>query len=234
MENGQPRMTPHGPEMVHVCMPVAEVTVHDTWFVSGLTGTGSHDISASDVFVPDARIFALLDPTHHRTDPLYQMPPVGLFVLQLAAVGLGIARRALDDLMEMAQKKMPTFYTTVLADRGVVQVDLARAEAALGAAHAYLYGVVDELWQAVSAGAAPTARQLASGRLACTHAIETSGSVTRTAAKLAGGSAIYQSSPMQRHVRDAEAIAHHFTVAPHTWEESGRVLLGRPTIAPVF
>src|SRR5215475_2720136 len=40
-ENGQPRMTPHGPETKHAWIPTSEVQVHDTWFVSGLNGTGS-------------------------------------------------------------------------------------------------------------------------------------------------------------------------------------------------
>src|SRR5687767_2162605 len=62
-ENGKPRMTPHGPEIVHVCLPVAEIAIRDTWRVSGLCGTGSNDFSATDVFVPTRRVFALLDPS---------------------------------------------------------------------------------------------------------------------------------------------------------------------------
>jgi hypothetical protein len=58
--------------------------------------------------------------------------------------------------------------------------------------------------------------------------------VTRTVNTLAGGSSIYVSSSLQRHARDAEALTHHFTVAPHVWEEAGRVLLGRQPRAPVF
>ena len=112
MDNGRPRMTPMGPEIVHVCMPLRDVEVHDTWHVSGLCGTGSHDFSAADVFVPDRRIFALLDPSGHRMEPLYQMPPLGLFVYQLVSVSLGIARAALDELVTLAQTKVPSLYTT--------------------------------------------------------------------------------------------------------------------------
>ena len=86
----------------------------------------------------------------------------------------------------------------------------------------------------MTAGRAPTQRQLALGRLACTQATEAGAAVARTASTLAGGSAIYDTSPLQRHARDAEAVTHHFTVAPHTWEESGRVLLGRQPLAAVF
>ena len=234
MENGKPRMTPHGPEIVHVCMPVKDVEIHDTWHVSGLCGTGSNDFSATDVFVPDHRIFALLDPTHHRPEPLYQMPPLHLFVFQVVCVSLGIARSALDDLMELAQTKVPTLYKTVLADRPVAQVELARAEAALGSARAFLYETVEDMWQTVSAGNTPTARQLALGRIACNHAAETGAKVAHTANTLAGGSAIYTKSSIQRHARDAEAVTHHFTVSPHVWEEAGRVLLGRTPNTPTF
>jgi hypothetical protein len=58
--------------------------------------------------------------------------------------------------------------------------------------------------------------------------------VTRTINTLGGGSSIYLSSSLQRHARDAEAITHHFTVAQHTWEETGRVLLGRQPAVPMF
>ena len=234
MENGKPRMTPHGPEIVHVCMPVREVQIHDTWHVSGLCGTGSEDFSATDVFVPEQRIFALLDPSGHRAEPLYQMPPFALFVFQLVCVSLGIARSALDDLTELAQTKVPSLYTAVLADRPVAQVELARSEAELGGARSLLYDTVEDMWQTVSAGRAPSPRQIALGRVAAIHAVETAARVTRTANTLGGGSSLFSTSSLQRHMRDAEAVTHHFTVAPHTWEEAGRVLLGREPNVPVF
>jgi alkylation response protein AidB-like acyl-CoA dehydrogenase len=234
MENGKPRMTPMGPEIVHACMPVRDVVIHDTWHVSGLCGTGSNDFSATNVFVPEQRLFALLDPTNHRKEPLYQMPPLILFTFELAAVSLGIARAALDELQEIAQAKTPTLYTQVLADKAVVHVDVARAEAALGSARSFLYETVEKMWQTVLKGQAPTKHDLAVGHIAATHAVETAASVTRTAGTLAGGSAIYKASAMQRHLRDAEAVTHHFTVAPHTWEEAGRVLMGREPIIPVY
>lgn len=234
MADGQPRMTPHGPEMVHVCMPVADVVIHDTWRVSGLCGTGSNDFSASDVFVPERRIFALLDPSGHRREPLYRMPPLTLFVFQVVAVSLGIARSALDELTELAGTKTPTLYTQPLAERAVTQTEIARAEAALGGARAFLHAMVDEIWRSVCAGQTVTNRQLALARIACTQVVETAAAVTRTANTLAGGSSIYSASSLQRHARDAEAITHHFTVSPHTWEEAGRVLLGRSPTVPVF
>lgn len=233
-ENGQPRMTPHGPEMIHVCMPVAEVTIHDTWRVSGLCGTGSNDFTAKDVFVPDRRIFALLDPAGHRREPLYRMPPLTLFVFQVVAVSLGVARSALDEITELAATKTPTLYAQPLADRPMAQIEIARAEASLGGARAFLHAIVEEMWQAISAGGNASNRQLALARIATTQAVEAAAAVTRTANTLAGGNSIYSSSSLQRHARDTEAILHHFTVSPHVWEEAGRVLLGRQPNVPAF
>lgn len=233
-ENGQPRATAAGPEIIHVCMPVRDVEVQDTWYVSGLCGTGSNDVSVRDLFVPKHRTFALLDPSGHRPEPLYQMPALALFVFQLVCVSLGIARAALDELIELAQTKKPSLYHTVLADKAVAQVEIARAEAALRSARALLYEAVSDLWQTVSVGRDPTRHQLALGRIATMHVVETVARVTQTANTLAGGSAIYSTSALQRHARDAEVITHHFTVAPHTWEEAGRVLFGREPLTAVF
>jgi alkylation response protein AidB-like acyl-CoA dehydrogenase len=162
------------------------------------------------------------------------MPSIGWFVSQVVSVGLGIARGALDELVAIAQTKVPTFSTAVLADKPVAQIDLARAEASLAAARGGLHDTVEDLWRTVSAGKRPSPKQIAQNRIAAVHAAETGASVARVAHVLAGGSSIYASSSLQRHMRDAEAITHHFTVAPHVWEDAGRVLLGRQPTAPLF
>lgn len=234
MENGQPRMTPHGPEMIHVCMPVSEGEIHDTWYVSGLCGTGSNDFSATDVFIPDDRTFILLAPIGRRPEPLYQVPAITHFVFHVPCVALGIARAALDEVRELTATKVPTLYTSVLADKAVAHLEIARAEVALGSARAFLYETAESIWETVRRGDAPSPRQIALGRAAATNAAETAATVAAAASRLAGGTAIASSSPVQRHERDTSAVAHHFTMAPHTWEEAGRVLLGRNTIAPAF
>jgi alkylation response protein AidB-like acyl-CoA dehydrogenase len=234
MEDGKPVMTAGGPEMLHVCVPVGDINVHDTWFVSGLSGTGSNDVSTEGVFVPEHRTFMLFDPAGHRPEPLYRMPPMGLFIYQLACVSLGIARSALDEFAEIAQTKVPTLYEEPLADQSVIQVEVARLEAALRSARSFLYDTVEEIWRTVNSGSDPDMRQLALGRLASSHAVATGAEVAGRVSTLGGGSALYSKSSLQRHARDAGAVTHHFTVAPQTWVETGRVLLGRQPSVPVF
>jgi alkylation response protein AidB-like acyl-CoA dehydrogenase len=234
MEQGQPRMTATGPDLIYTAIPTSAIEVHDTWFVSGLCGTGSNDLSAKDVFVPEQRIFKIGVPSGLRPEPLYRMPPIGWFVSHVAAVGLGIARGALDELVALAQTKLPTFSMAVLADKPAAQLEVARAEASLGSARAFFYETTEELWRTVAAANQPTLRQIALHRIATTNAAQVAASVARTASVLAGGTAIFKTSSLQRHARDADAVGHHFTVAPHVWEDAGRVLMGRTPTAPMF
>jgi indole-3-acetate monooxygenase len=234
MEDGKPVMTPHGPEIVHVFMPVSEIEIHDTWYVSGLCGTGSNDFSVKDAFIPQQRIFSLFDPSGHRPDPLYQLPAVSGFVCNLACVSLGIARAALDELIELAPTKTPAMSFVVMADKPVAQIEIARAEAALGSARSFLFDTVGDLWRTASAGGVVSKRQNVLVRIAAAHAVETGNVVAGMANTFGGSSSIYSKSSLQRHARDAEAVTHHFTVTPHVWEDAGRVLLGREPNAPIF
>ena len=109
-------------------------------------------------------------------------------------------------------------YMQVLADKAAVHVDIARAEAVLGGARAFLYETVEDMWETVRGADAQHEGQLALGRAASTHAVDTAAAVTRTVSTLEGGSDFYDSSSLQRYARDAEAMTHHFTVPPNSLE----------------
>jgi alkylation response protein AidB-like acyl-CoA dehydrogenase len=234
MENGQPRMTPMGPEIVYAWLPTKSVEIHDTWHVSGLAGTGSHDISVKDAFVPEKYTFLIGDPTRCRREPLYKLPPLAWYVAHIAPVSLGIARAALDEVTELAEKRTPTFTMTPLAEQPFAHIEIARAEATLAAARALLHETLADVWRVVSAGSEPTPRQVAMSRVAANHAVEIAANVTRAAGILGGGHAIHATSSLQRHMRDADALAHHFSISPGVWADAGRVFLGRKPNAPMF
>jgi alkylation response protein AidB-like acyl-CoA dehydrogenase len=234
MDEGRPRMTPHGPAVVHVPVPTSEIQIHDTWHVSGLCGTGSFDVSCADLFVPEHRVFSAFQPAGWRPGPLYHVPVLAIVAPTTAIVGVGIARAALDELIEMAPSRTPALSMVPLSEKPAAQIDVARAEGALGGARAFLYEAVDELWQTVQAGNTPTPRQQALVRIASNQATETSARVTGLANTLAGGSAVYSASSIQRHARDAEVITHHMTQSPHVWEDAGRAVFGLEPQAPIF
>jgi alkylation response protein AidB-like acyl-CoA dehydrogenase len=234
LENGQPRMTAMGPEAVHLMVPAGAVEIHDTWYVSGLCGTGSQDVSIKDFFVPERHVFLVGDPTRCRPEPLCRMPPLAWFVSHVATVSLGVARAALDEATEGAQQRVPTFTMVPLADQATAHIELARAEARLSSARLLLRESVASIWRIVSTGEQPAPRQVAFTRMAALNAAEVGATITRTASLLGGGGAIYTSSSLQRHMRDAEALTHHFSVAQNVWEDVGRVLMGRKPNAPMF
>jgi alkylation response protein AidB-like acyl-CoA dehydrogenase len=233
--DGQPRMTPIGiPEVRWAWMPVSEVEIHDTWYVNGLRGTGSNDYSAKDVFVPEHRTLHLFDPTGHRPEPVVRLPGVAGFAAQVGSVGLGIARGALDELIELAGGKMPTMSTSSLASKAVTQIEVAKLEAQLSSARSFLYDTMDDIWETLLAGDKFTPRQNALARLAAIEAARTAAAVAHRVSTIAGGTSLYLSSPIQRHARDADAVTHHFVVSPPNLEDVGRVLLGLEPTSPIF
>jgi alkylation response protein AidB-like acyl-CoA dehydrogenase len=234
MENGAPKMTPHGPDILHVMVPTSEITIHDTWHVHGLRGTGSFDVSCEDVFVPNRRRFSAFVPTNPRPEPLYQMPVLSLVAPSMIAPGLGIARAALDELYELAPSKTPALSMVPLPEKPLFQAEIARLEATLGSARSFLYDTLDDVWDTVSSGQQPTRRQRALLRAACNNATEAVSHVTQRVNTLAGSSSVYNQSSIQRHARDAEMITHHMTQSPHVWEDAGRMLLGFDPLAPIF
>jgi alkylation response protein AidB-like acyl-CoA dehydrogenase len=209
-----------------VALPTKDLQLLDNWHTLGLRGTGSHDTVADEVFVPADRVLSIFDgPVLDR--PLYRFPPFGFFALSVAAPALGNARAAIDDLVELAGGKVGLGSTRALAERSPTQAAVAAAEADLGAARAFYYQAIDDAWQA-SQTAQPVSVELRNRlRLAATHAARTSADIVRTMYDLAGGSAIYDHSPLQRRFRDAFTATAHFQVNEASRELPGRILLGQ-------
>ena len=218
-EGGPAELLPNGaPDVRSMLFRADETRVIDTWDTSGLRGTGSHDVEVTDVVVPRERSFSLLTgtPTHAG----YTLPFFGVLASGVAAVGLGIARAAIDSFVAMAKSKTPPGSKRTLAHRDLVQMDVAKAEAKLRSARAFLYEAVEE------AVAAPSLVTRARLRLAACHAAEESAGVVAIAYKAGGGAAIYSKSPLQRHFRDAHVVTHHIMVNDVATTLAGRVLLG--------
>ena len=210
-----------------------DLQVLDTWHTLGLRGTGSHDTVAEDVYVSADRVFSVFDgPVVDR--PLYRFPVFGFFALCIGAAALGNARASIDDLVELAGDKKGLGSSRSLAERPATQAAVATAEAALGAARALYYEAIEEAWQAShSAEAVPLAMRNRL-RLAATHAVRTSADVVRNMFDLAGGSAIYDGSPLQRRFRDAFTATAHFQVNEASRELPGRILLDLPADATML
>lgn len=220
VESGPPRL---------MFFPSAEVEIIDTWEVSGLMGTGSNDIAVKDLEVPAARSVALTADLPLHPGRLYAFPVFGLLALGIASVALGIARGAIDDLLDLAGAKTPTGSRRKLAERPLVQATVAEAEAILSSARAFVFEAVEAAWEAAGAGTVLELAPRARLRLAATHATIASARVVDLMYSAGGGTSIYRTSPLQRRFRDVHTATQHVMVAPPTLELSGRVLLGLET-----
>lgn len=99
--DGAPEMNADGLPAVRIMVaPAADSNVADTWYTTGLAGSGSNDHTCTDLFVAESRSFALSDPVR-RSGALYVLP--GAFITNIDGVALGLARRAIDGVIAIAQ-----------------------------------------------------------------------------------------------------------------------------------
>ncbi|WP_436795964.1 acyl-CoA dehydrogenase family protein [Actinospongicola halichondriae] len=228
-EDGKPAPLQDGTVAPFVFFPAEEVTLDDeSWRVSGLKGTGSVDYRVDRAVVPDGRWVQIgVTPVVDRT--LYRFSFLGALAVGISAVSLGLARRAHDELVDLAGGKRPQGSSKTLAERAVVQDSIARADAGRRAARHLLDHAVREAWSLADAGAAVDARTRIALRQAATHATSTAADAVDACYVAGGGAAIHERSPLQRIFRDVHVATQHAMVAPRMMEVVGRSLLGLPT-----
>jgi alkylation response protein AidB-like acyl-CoA dehydrogenase len=228
-ENGAPRKLANGlVDDRKLIFPAKDAVLNDTWHVTGLCGTGSGEMVVSELRVPARYTTSYLESAPQAKGALYAFPVFGLLALGIAAVALGNARAAIDDLVELAGAKQPLGSRRTLAERGSAQTVLAMAEADLRSARAFFYETVAAAWEVAQRTGQVDVQQRALLRLAATNATRKSADVTRAMYDLAGGSSVFLASPLQRRFRDAHVATQHLMISPPTWELTGRVLMGLP------
>ena len=231
MEGDKPRKTAAGEPEVHLMMFSADqVEILDTWNPSGLRGTGSHDFQVKDVFVPEGRSILLGRTAPVIKTPLYRFPYFGLLAIGVCAVALGVARRAIDELVTLATKKVPTWAQRPLAQRAIVQTQVAEAEAALRSARAFVFTAIDAAWDLAVTGEPLTVEIRRDLRLAAVNATFQSVKAVDLMYEAGGGSSIHASSPLQRCFRDIHVVTQHIIVNRNVYEQTGRLYLGEEPV----
>lgn len=236
-DGDQPRLTAHGTPEVRACfLPIGQVTIEETWDVSGLAGTGSHDVILNQVFVPEAYTWQFgpgMTPTSaHFQRPLYRHPAYAMGVMQIGFIGLGIAQGAVDVSIELASSKSSIGATTVLRDRPQFQVRLAEAVALIRSARAWLREALQQFSAAILADEPDQFQQRTNMLLAATHATHSAAKAVDMIYTVSGASANYRRNPLQRALRDVHAVTQHFSTAAPQYESAGRMLLGLPPLPP--
>jgi alkylation response protein AidB-like acyl-CoA dehydrogenase len=225
LDGDQPRLRPDGAPAVRLLFfPAADCEIIDTWHSIGLRGSGSHDYAVADVFVPAARSLSFREPPV-EPGPLYAMPVIALFAPVLAAVGLGIARHAIDLLLELAGTKIASRSRQSLREDATMQAGLGQAEAVLRSGRAFLYQALGEAWEVASTGQPLSLAQRAMLWLASTHAATAAKRATELMFSAGGSASPYTSGGLERCVRDIHAVGQHVTMAPANYQMAGQAFL---------
>jgi len=234
MKDGKTEMSDTGVPISRMMMvPADEVTLLDTWDVSGLCGTGSTDYEMKDVLVPKARAVAFgYDTPMER--PLYAFPLFALLASGIASVSLGIARSAIDELVGFASAKTPQGTLKPLAKRPDTQMGVARAEALVRSAQSWMDDTFAEAWGAAQTRGVISVDQRRDMRLSMAHATTASAQAVDIVYDLGGGTSVYKRSPLQRHFRDVHVATQHMMVAKGVLEQAGRLFLGLETDTRLF
>ena len=206
-------------------VPRAACTIVETWDAVGLRGTGSHDFEVRDVFVPEGRHYPLRGPSR-LAGPLWRDTFLGVAAHGVAAVSLGIARAAVDELTGLATAKTPNASSIPLRDRPTIQAKLAQAEALVRSARSFFYETLEDVWQAACQGDSPSPQQSALSQLARTHAAQACAEAVDLMYAAAGSSALYATNRIARCFCDVHAVTQHAMVSPLGWEQAGRAFLG--------
>jgi alkylation response protein AidB-like acyl-CoA dehydrogenase len=239
MEGDQPRLTATGvPEVRGVHLPATQATIlEDTWEVSGLVGTGSHDFTVEQVFVPEAYTWRFgpgMPRGLHYQGPLYRFPLVGLFRLPVSAVALGIAQGALEACIALASSKRAIVGTGVLRDHPLFQARIAEALALVRSARAWLHTAVQQAWASTLTSGTASVAERADLFLAAVNATRSAAEAVQMVYTVAGGTANYRRSALQRALRDVHGVTQHIGTAPQQYEDAGRMVLGLEPIQPIL
>ena len=202
-----------------------DVAFDDNWKVLGLEGSNSINYSVTNLFLPDSRwtYFPVMKPM--VDDPLYRFSFLGALASGVASVSLGIANRAIHEIVDLGKTKIPNGARYPLAKRPLIHYKVAQIKAKYLSAKSFLYDAVIENWEEAITGNINKSTK-SKLRLAASYAVQESVEVVETAYKIGGGSSIWDGVKLQELLRDIHVVSQHGMVSDNNMEIAGRVEFG--------
>ncbi len=224
-------------------IPRPDATILEgTWNVVGLRGTGSDSYTVSGLFVPSkysivcratgrdqhlaADAVAPAEPERRETGTLYRFSPTSVYQCGFAGVSLGIARAVLDSFVALAKQKTPSGMSIALRDNHAIQSRVAQAEARLGSARSWLRELLRSAWDECAASGRVGFEHRVQLRLASTYAIHEAREVVEACYADAGATAIFESHPFERRMRDMHAASQQVQSSFAHFQSVGQHYLG--------
>ncbi len=211
-------------------VPRDEVDLLDTWHTSGMRGTFSADVSVDDVFVPDRRV-AFIEAARERAPAfwgsLYALWPWPV-ILGETAVTIGIAAAAVDELVDLATRKKPSYSRIPLHNREMAQHHAGKAHGLVEASRAFLRAAISEAFKEAESERRYSEATKLRCQLAACFGAESCARAVDLVHEAAGSSAIRLEHGFERHHRDVHTLTQHADKSYSRYEDVGRMLFGLP------
>jgi alkylation response protein AidB-like acyl-CoA dehydrogenase len=228
ISDGKPLLNEAGRPLIQAAwLPGHAWQIEDSWHAAGLRGTGSHHVVLKNKMVPVSNFSDLERGAPFLPGPLYAALPQFLALLHAAAV-LGMAEAAVNNLIDLAatgrrQAQAPA----PMRDSEAFQFELGRVVADVRAARALFQAQGASHWRHAIAGTLNGETLLAESSQAAVWTTTTCVRVADACFALAGGSAVYEDSPLQRRLRDVHVAGQHARLQQRHYVRAGQQLLTR-------
>jgi 3-hydroxy-9,10-secoandrosta-1,3,5(10)-triene-9,17-dione monooxygenase len=218
-------------------LPKNAYTIIDTWKSSGLKGTGSNDVEANDVFVPDYMTLAVRDVAGggspgsvDNPNALYALPVFALFPFVLSGAALGNAQACLDDYLDIARHRASTYNRAKLSDLQTTQIKVAEASAKIDAARLIMRRTCIDAMEDARCGRIPEMAEKTRYRRDGAYSVNLCTEAVSLLFSASGARGLYSSGVLQRQFRDAHAINAHIAFSfDAAGTNFGRVALDLPS-----
>jgi alkylation response protein AidB-like acyl-CoA dehydrogenase len=228
---------------INMCyIPFSELEMQDTWFVTGMQGTGSDTSVAKDVFVPD-HLMVTMDKPFGYAEPNKQYwgapsdnLPVVPSVRSTGLAQLVGAAEAMLEIVEADSKKKPVV-TTIFKTRtesGQVMHDLGEVAAQLDTAKLLLFAATGTLDEIALTGRPFPEQERARHKAQCGQITDLVHKSIESLMFISGSSAFALSNPLSRYWKDTHVALRHITNVPSlAYEIYGRNRMDvKPNISP--
>ena len=223
--------TPEGEKKVMLAMlPVDEVQVLDTWYIDGMSGTGSHDLVYKDVFVPDHMIVMMDDIRQgnlkHKV-PAYRIPFSSFLGLVVAVPPLAAA---LGEIERFRGRLLTPGPDGSIPDKPLARAGLARVSVEVKAAELLIRDSARDAEELAAKGLL-TGAERARIRAQLSVGVRMCLGIMRSIVDLSSSSIHMLSHPTQRALRDVTVISSHATLeSSSSLEDYGRNMLNMPSL----
>lgn len=200
-------------------VPKADYEIIDTWYAMGMVATGSKDVAAKELFVPERRALALRmcrGGADHpggaaNPGPLYRIPIVAAAAHPLAPAAVGAAEGAYDVFVERMARRAGTYTGAKVADFQAVQVKVARARCLIDSAGSLLRESAIAFQAAAERNEVPDLATKLKFRAHCAFAVNQAREAVEALWSCYGAQGLYTRDPLQRYLRDVQAMSQHFS-----------------------